>query len=215
MDAHMTLGWPISDALHTVAKRADVRRCLEVGTGGGEGSTLCIAKALAESGGSLTSIELKPEHHAQVSAFYAGSGLPVRLEQGLTLSAEDYAPFEVYWPRVRETAVEAKMPGAYREWYDEEVAYARTVRRRRVLQDVISAEAPFDLVLLDGGEFLSNAEFYLVEPFVNGWLVLDDTNGAQCIKNAEARERLLMSPEWEIIVDEPDDRNGWMMARRR
>lgn len=215
MAGQMGLGGRIGGTLNELARRPEVEKVLEIGTYNGEGSTLCLAEGLSHTTGRLQSVEVDADLHRQAAAFYTGSGLPVELHCGLTVTLEDYRPFESYLPRISRTAYEAEAPGTHRMWYDQELAKARAAERRDVLRELLARERWFDLALLDGGEYASDAEFHVVEPFVGGWIVLDDTNPERSIKNAENREWLDWSPDWELVVDEPDDRCGWCVARRR
>ncbi len=100
-------------------------------------------------------------------------------------------------------------------WYENELALARGAERRDLLRELLRRDRWYDLVLFDGGEYASEREFHLLEPYVSGYVVLDDTNPVRSIKNAANREWLAWSPDWEIVADEPDDRCGWCVAKRR
>lgn len=215
MAGQMGLSGRIGRMLYSLASRDDVRRCLEVGTSNGEGSTLCLATGLVQGAGTLTTIEADAEMHKAASRFYRHRKLPVDLVHGATLVPEDYLPYEAYLPRIELAQYEREAPGTHRRWYDAELHLAASAPRRDLLRDMLAQGARFDLVLLDGGEFSSSAELELLEPAIDGWLVLDDTNPVRSIKNAENRERVLASSDWEVLVDEQDDRCGWLAAKRR
>lgn len=215
MPGQMGRSGAIGSTLYELAKRPDVREVLEIGTWNGQGSTYCIACGLAETSGRLTSVEVDAEQHAAASAFYDGTGLPVDLVLGLTVRPTDYRPFEHYAPLVAQAGYEREAPGTHLEWYRRERALADDARRAGVLRDlVLGQRRRFDMVLFDGGEFASTQEFDLLEPYIDGWAVFDDTNVRMSIKNAENHERVLASPDWEVVRDEPDDRCGWTVARR-
>lgn len=214
MPGQIERGRGLGDMLYLLASDDEVRECVEVGTLDGEGSTYCIAQGLAQSGGRLTSVELKGEHYRRARRFYEGKGLPVEIVHGLTLTVNDYPPFEHYLPKVARTVTEAREPGLYREWYLDELEAAGRAPRQGVLHDLAARGTGFDLVMLDGGEFLSDAEFRFLEPHISGYVVVDDTNPERCIKNAWTREHVLGSPEWEVLADETGERNGWLAARR-
>lgn len=207
-------GRALGDALYELARRPDVLTALEVGTSCGDGSTLCLATALGESNGRLYSVELKREHHRAAADFYSARSLPVELIHGLSLTLADYLPFADYWPMIARTDREAVDPEEYHEWYEDEIAHAAIAPRQGVLYDLVERVGRFDMVFLDGGEFASHAEFELLEPHIDKFLVMDDTNGERCIKNALSRERVLASPRWDVLVDAIGERNGWLVARR-
>jgi predicted O-methyltransferase YrrM len=215
MPGQIGLGGAIGQALHEIAARPDVERVLETGTWNGEGSTYCIASGLAHAWGRLTTVEADPALYAEARRYYDGRGLPVELVEGLTVSAEDILPYEAYVPAIEQTTYEAEAPGAHRAWYERDLERARTAARTEVLRGLIKRDGWYDLVFLDGGDFTSEAEFRLVQPYIRQWLVLDDTNPRMSIKNARNRDRVVLNPEWEVVEDHPDDRCGWLVARRR
>lgn len=215
MPGQINQGWPLGDQLYELASESQVNNVLEIGTWHGDGSTMVLAKALAETGGTLWSVELKRENYDLARELYRDSGLPVRLVLGLSISPWWYPPFEHFWPRIRATRQEALEPGSYLEWYEDELAHAWLAPQHSVLERLVQQEGPFDLVLFDGGEFASDHEFELLEPHVSGYVVMDDTNHERCIKNAQSRQRVLASADWDVVADEIDQRNGWLAARRR
>ena len=66
-----------------------------------------------------------------------------------------------------------------------------------------------DLLLLDGGEFSTLAEFQLLSSRVTKWLILDDTNTRKC-RTIATNIRTGMTPFTPIV--DSDDRNGFMVA---
>lgn len=214
MPGQIHTGWHLGNTLDMLARQEHVRAVLEVGTYNGEGSTHVLARALGETGGRLTSIEMRADHHRMACDFYRDRVLPVELANGLSLDREAHRPFEDYWPLIERTVHEAEHPGDYRKWYEEEVGLARRAKADRVLERLLESGDGLDMAFLDGGEFLSEAEFDMLEPHIRHYVVMDDTNGECCIKNHRSRERVLASPEWEVLVDALDERNGWLAARR-
>lgn len=215
MAGQVNLGSSLGDTLCELAREGGVSKCLEVGTWNGEGSTLCIATGLAETSGVLFSVELDPKFYEEAMAFYSDRDLPVKLINGATLSADEFGDFEEYAAGAQRTIHEAADPGCYRRMYDSELSLARQAHNLYVLQSLVDAEQSFDLVLLDGGEFTTYAEFLVIEPYVTRYLVLDDTNPSGSIKNVRTREDLLGNKAWDVVADHIDDRNGWLVARRR
>lgn len=214
MTGQIERGHDFGDTLHDVASSDDVRLCLEIGTLHGDGSTWVIAQALRATSGILHSIELKDENFRRAERFYRDKDAPVVLHHGLSLTPDDYGTWDEYWCDIRNTTQEELEPGSYREWFEEEMELARAAKRTDIARDLARAEGRFDLVLLDGGEFASNVEFRVLEPYMHGWVFMDDTNGRRCIKNALAREWLFADPAWEVVRDEPSQRNGWIAARK-
>ncbi len=214
MAGQMNRGGHIGDTLYALAKEPGVESVLEIGTWNGEGSTFCLAQGLAETSGRLVSIEADPEMYRSALDFYKDKDLPVELINGLTLSLTDYASYESYEPLIAGHHYEEEAPGTHRMWYEQELSLARAAPRDNVLAELIEREKRFDLALFDGGEFLSYAEFLFAEPYVSRYIVLDDANARMAIKNTLSRDWLLNSSDWEIVLDVPDERNGWLVAER-
>ena len=66
------------------------------------------------------------------------------------------------------------------------------------------------LLLLDGGEFSTFAEFQELVPRVTGWIALDDTKVRKCRKIVES----LDSGEDFRLIFNSDERNGVAIYRR-
>ena len=69
-----------------------------------------------------------------------------------------------------------------------------------------------DLLILDGGEYCSYGEFNKLKDIVD-FIILDDTN---TIKNYKTAEIIRKSPDqYEILADDTNERNGFMVCRKK
>lgn len=68
-----------------------------------------------------------------------------------------------------------------------------------------------DLLLLDGGEWSTDEEFDILSPSAN-MIALDDTMRR---KNQRQRDIMINSNDWEILVDDTEERNGFLIGCRR
>ena len=77
------------------------------------------------------SAEVRAENDPMREAceFYAGRGMPVDLECGMTVNAEDIRPYDDYLPWIERTDYEREHPGTHRQWYDNELKLARSSPR--------------------------------------------------------------------------------------
>lgn len=214
MAGQVNPGSGLGDKLYELARLPEVEIALEVGTWNGEGSTLCLARGLSETSGRLYSIELDTEMYLKAVAFYSDKDLPVEIINGFTLSPEAFEDYEVYRAGGEATVHEKADPGLYRRWYAQELDAAKNAPEQLVLNRLVNTEGRFDLVLLDGGEFTSHSEFEFLEPFIDGYIVLDDTNPVGSIKSAASRTHILASRDWTVLHDEFNDRFGWLVARK-
>ena len=67
-----------------------------------------------------------------------------------------------------------------------------------------------DLLILDGGEFSTFAEFKLLKNKVSDWIILDDTNTRKC---EEIVKQIKVEKEF-LLVYESQERNGTAILRR-
>jgi hypothetical protein len=67
-----------------------------------------------------------------------------------------------------------------------------------------------DLLILDGGEFSTVAEFNLLRERVSGWIILDDTNTRKC---AEILKMIQSNSEF-LMIYESQERNGTAILKR-
>ena len=67
-----------------------------------------------------------------------------------------------------------------------------------------------DLLILDGGEFSTFAEFKLIKNRVKDWIILDDTNTRKC---AEILSVIGAEKEFQLVY-ESQERNGTAIFRR-
>ena len=195
--------------LYQLAKSPEVQSVLEIGTWNGQGSTYCLALGLRESGGRLVTLESSKAMFDEAAKFYRSKRLPVEVIYGSSIHPDDFPPFSHF--------AEIDGGGEYRDrwpvWYQQDLEAARSSANPGALKQVIEKHSAFDLVYLDGGEFTSYQDYQEVAP-ISTYLVLDDCNPLTVLKNVRARQELLASPQWELLKDEMDDRNGWSAFRK-
>jgi hypothetical protein len=67
-----------------------------------------------------------------------------------------------------------------------------------------------DLLILDGGEFSTLAEFKLLKDRVSHWIILDDTNTRKCAQIL----KIIESEEEFLLVYQSQERNGTAILKR-
>ena len=69
-------------------------------------------------------------------------------------------------------------------------------------------ELPFEpeAAVLDGGEYTGYVDWHYLPKGKLKYVFLDDTN---VLKNEKVRKELLESPEWALLKENANDRNGW------
>ena len=173
--------------ISVLAAEADVHSIVEIGTWKGLGSTLLIARSLAQTGkaAKFLSIEARKDFHDLAMRNLAQES-SVELLWGTIVSKSDLD---------RENLEEHELP-----WLQEdETAIASAPNLASSMPDVV------DLLVLDGGEFSTWAEFSFLLPRLTRYLVLDDTR----VRKARKVERFLTSAGGWYRIGQGFDRNGW------
>ena len=179
--------------LYLLCSDDSVGTILEIGTWKGLGSTKLIADALSNRASRAKAISLETN---QAYHRIASENLP--RTEGLIL----------LWGRVVGLVdVEKEDLG------EEESRWLEKDRKNLESAPLVEALIPdtVDLLLLDGGEFTSWAEFNLLAPRVTKFILLDDV---QVRKNRKVHQSLANSGQWTLLA-QGHDRNGWSVWTRR
>lgn len=214
MKGEITLNDEFGQALYELcAQNSDIKLFLEIGTGSGNGSTLCIVKGMNEcqrrnfrSGVKLISIESLPEHHNEAKNFLKDKkgSIEVDLLLGASLTPDDMPPFEFFTNRPMIYEDRARI------WYHKTKEMLKN--KNDILRELISRYKKFDAVLIDGSGFLGRAEFELLRDKCK-YIILDDTNSKYSYKNHLNRQEILAnSQKWTVLSDNFNYRHGWMIA---
>ena len=204
-----------------VAQESEMGRCLcalggaavfsryvEIGSAAGKGSTRQLMDGILPRGDDsvLWSVECDPIMHDIAKSNWRGSGADGRLRftHGSIVRADEImTPEEAKThPLYHRAEVSDFVRRTWQKHYDA-IAAAPNV----------ADELPqsIDVLLLDGGEFSSYAEFAKLHAR-SRVIVLDDSHHA--LKNYLVREALLSDPDWLMVLERPDDRNGWCVFCR-
>lgn len=163
---------------------------VEVGTWKGLGTTLCIHNGISGTSKNALSIECDIDNFEE-----AKRNLPkdsrVRLVYGTLVQEEDL-------DREGLTLEEKR-------WFEQD---AKLISQAPDVLSVIPSQ--IDLLVLDGGEFGSWAEFSLLEDRLTRWIALDDT---LVRKNEKVHSYLLGNGSW-TLADSGSDRHGWSVWKR-
>lgn len=175
----------------------EVQSIVEIGTWNGRGSSACIIRGVraraADSGRGVQclGLEVDKKMHARASRYL--SRFPWFAVVNGSIVNENQLD-------------RAYLSGTEIEWLAEDV------RRIREAENLASKILPkIDLLILDGGEFSTYAEFKLLEGRLTGggWLVLDDTKTRKC---SRILTEVKLNPGFSVVY-ESDERNGVAVAR--
>jgi predicted O-methyltransferase YrrM len=178
------------------ASMSDVFNIVEIGTWTGAGSTQTIVDALKERNNSrtkFTSIEPVLEFVEYARKNVVPSNW-VEILHGRVVEITN-----------NNTELD-DLNDDEKEWLtNDHEAYSTSPNVLNALSDKI------DLLFLDGGEFTTYTEFHLLKNR-SRWIILDDTNSR---KNRKSRRDVIASSQFNIIVDEKDDRNGYLVCENK
>lgn len=188
----ITTDTPIGLFLMNTSRNPLVKTVVEIGTWDGMGSTYCIFQGLSQNDTeSRRFLSLEADPNMYTSAYQQWKDkLPtwMLLVHGRVIESSEMDSFNL-------TTQE-------KEWFAHDIAAMETCPN--VLGSVPSQ---IDLLLLDGGEFSTQAEFYSLMPR-SKIIVLDDT---QCRKCKKIRDHVISnSSRYELIFDNTSERNGTM-----
>lgn len=189
------------ELIFDLAKDNRFKTFLEIGTWNGQGSTRCFLDGLGkrDDDWSFYSLESNKELHDLAKDFWSES-LPsgAKLIHGRIVD-----PTEI--PSLDELSSLADFKPEHIQWYECDVHdYDECENVYDLLPDL------FDVVLLDGGEFSTYAEYNKIKDNAKN-ILLDDTNMFKC--NRIANE-LKASREWSCVVRETEERNGFAFFKR-
>jgi len=166
-----------------------IESILEIGTWNGAGSSKLIACGVASN--SLKKSSCKAY----------GLEINRELSKIATKNLRKFSFFSVIHGRIIEVGHldDSGLTGDEKNWLNEDIERLKSCR------NVISSlPLHFDLVILDGGEFSTYAEFKILEDRISRYLILDDTSTRKCRR---IMEEIKVSKKFEIIF-QSNERNG-------
>lgn len=182
-------GSKFGDKLTELAREAKV--IVEIGTWKGMGSTYCLSSGVQKPSQFMFTLEADkamyeqcPWTHPRVFRIWGTIVLPI-----------EFPPYDTH--PVENRAMQ------YADDY-------RLVQNAPYVLGIIPEV--IDLLLLDGGEWSSHVEFTKLKNR-SRIIALDDTHPDKSVKSYAARE-VMLDNRWQVLADEPDDRNGWFIAKR-
>ena len=146
-------------------------------------------------GDMLTSLAKRSEVIVEIGTWH-GLGSTLCLSKGLVRDSQRMWTFEA------DKRVSAEAKGYYT---DPRIEFVPT----RFLDSVHLLPSVIDLILFDGSDEETDAEFDYISPFCRV-IALDDTNER---KNRRQRQTLI-DTGWHILADYPHERHGWFIAER-
>lgn len=177
--------------LTAAASDPAVLTIVEIGAWEGNGSTRVLREAVQNRFDMVSIMSLEASKSRFIRAKRRNRRYPfVKLIWGTVISIDDLSTQD--------------LSGDESKWLEDDVKALSTCPH--VLHELPQS---IDLLLLDGGEFSTLAEFQLLSSRVTKWLVLDDTRTRKC--RAIATDIRSGTTSFTPVVDS-GDRNGFMVA---
>jgi len=186
----------LGDIIHGLSMDSRYSSYLEIGTWNGEGSTKCFIDGLLqrEDNWSFYSLETSVAFYNAATSFW---GTALEDDRINLLLGRIVDPKEVM--TINQIQEKGKMKPQYTGFLKEDLENYQQV------ENVWEKLPPFfDVVLLDGGEFSTLAEFEKLKD-ITKIFILDDSNA---LKTREIRDTLDQSARWSTLYRNDRDRNG-------
>ena len=173
-----------------ISSLTTIRTIVDIGTWSGAGSTLCIA-----SGVNKRAREFR--HNVKVLGFE----IDPEMSRIATKNLERFKSIQV----VHGSIVSDSQLDRENLSPDEEIWLEQDLKRLASAPNVLElVPEKLDLLVLDGGEFSSHAEYLTLKSRLVGWVVLDDTNVR---KNRSVLSDLAADAQF-VCVWKTAERNG-------
>jgi hypothetical protein len=198
------------DFIYNLAKDRDNKIFVDIGIWNGKGSTQCIMDALTERLDEcmVYALETNKEFYAGAVRYWDNRlynynsivQSKLKLIHGRIVEPEDTPSLS----EVMESShSHDRWPQFYREFFDAVEAGCPNV--------LSTIPAQIDVLILDGGEFTTYAEYKLLKER-SRILVCDDSAKYKCEK---IRLQLLEDKNYKVLIDMPDQRNGFCAFERK
>jgi hypothetical protein len=194
MSGQINRGSNLGEIIYNIASDTEYKKFLEIGTWNGQGSTKCFIDGLLTRNDDYSFISLESSKD-----FYEKA---VRFNQTFLNNK-----IKIIHGRIidNEELIYREIQGHKKTWLDNDILNYKECKN--VWNEINNL---YDVLLLDGGEFSTYAEFQKLKDLIS-ILILDDTNE---IKNTKVLQYIKQnSDNWEIIK-ESQERNGYAIYKR-
>ena len=206
MQGQINRGSHLGDIIYNMCKQDDVKTIVDIGTCNGMGTTKCIYDGIVDSNKTdyiVYSLESNKSFYDQaisnfntfpkINNFNLILGKIIEEKDMLDIDAADDRFFSMYGRDVQ------------KGWLKEDVDNCNKVENvLHLLPNQI------DLLILDGGEFSTLAEFNILKDRAT-YFILDDTTA---LKTFEVANIIRNDTNYRILHDEPNDRNGFLISKK-
>jgi hypothetical protein len=190
--------------IYNICAMPNIKNIVEVGTWNGQGTTVCVMNAIIKKDNSmLYSIEAKPLKYNEAVSFWNKNNTlnKLKLLNG-TLHRQISSKNEIM-----------KFYNTTHIPYEKE----HYIPEKKVIEESplvdTSIFKDIDVIILDGGAYVSYGDFDVLKKFNPEYIILDDT-GHGHFKMFRIRNELLKSTDYKIYLENLNDRNGWTIFKK-
>tara|TARA_B100000929_G_C15479571_1_gene410728 strand:- start:146 stop:784 length:639 start_codon:yes stop_codon:yes gene_type:complete len=197
----------LGEIVYSLATNKQYKNYVEIGTWNGQGSTVCFWDGLSarDDDWLFFSFESDISFYEQAKVFFGEkANAQFNLVYGRIINTEDMMPLDS--PIVTAHYENHDHQGIYNRFFKYDVKAYQECDNKLKLLDGLN----IDVLLLDGGEFSTFAEFEVLKSRTK-IIILDDTKE---LKTKGVHEYLLNNPDW-ICKIESDDRNGFSIHEHK
>ena len=192
----------LGEAIFNIASNTSYKSYLEIGTWNGQGSTKCFLDGLLprDDEWSFYSLESDPSFYNQAINFWSDveKNPKVNLLLGRIIDEDELID-------INNLKKQDPVKKEYPIWKQNDLNnYQQVENIAHLLPEF------FDVILLDGGEFSTLAEFHKLKNKCSIF-ILDDTNE---LKTKECQLLLEASPDWAVCERDDYDRHGYSIYKK-
>jgi hypothetical protein len=201
---HINPDSEFGEILFRLASDTKFSTYLEVGSWNGQGTTRCLMMGILLNNptAKLYSLEANDEMYARSVSYWNNEHPQLHLING-TLH-KNLIPLHIVeaHPMFYKCSPQDQK---YKDRYRDEFTTVMNAKLFPVPEETI------DVIVIDGGEYSGEGDWSVLKTKNPKVVCLDDS---QVVKNFNTRKELLASPEWKVLTDSPDDRNGVTVFQR-
>ena len=203
MFGQINRGTELGEIIYNIVRQEDVINIVEIGTWNGLGSTKCIRDSIIENNKTQYNvISLETNKIMYQSAINNNQPLiNFKIINGTIISVNDFIKFD----EIEDMFFNEYGRDIQINWYNEDINNCKnSLNVFKIIPENI------DLLILDGGEYSTLAEYNKLKDRYR-YLILDDT---KCLKNKKIREEIINNQSHIVINDNLNDRNGFIVCRK-
>lgn len=208
MNGQINLNTNFGKLINLITSYNENKIFVEIGTWNGQGSTYCVMDSLLKRQDEVSfySLECDISKHVESVTLWKKILDENPRKDILKLLHGRIVEIDEIYKREELKTLEGFFNDWYK-WYDDDIKNFELCDN--ILQQI---PASIDVLILDGGEFSTLAEFKTLYSRTKKYIILDDCNILKCKK---VYDILTKDRFWELFKEDLKDRNGYAIFRRK